>query len=165
LTTSAPLLAVINKYLIILLRYWRKCWLVFGFQQFPAFVDFKDLSDLVIDQYKNYLYLIFVIILFIGPSNIPQYKLKKWSQNHPSPTYNQINIFLQHQLGQDRPDIVGIIKWLLNTLCNRANYNVVTDNLFITDGTVRYHIRIINGKFHVHSKSAAVAKLMRETLN
>ena len=85
--------------------------------------------------------------------------------NHPSPAYNQNNILLQHQLGQNRPDIVGIIKWLLNSLCNRANYNVVTDNLFITDGTVRYHIRIINGKLHVHSKSVAVAKLMRETLN
>ena len=53
---------------------------------------------------------------------------------------------------------------VLNTLCDGATYKEIADRLFISVGTVRHHIKNIYGKLHVHSKSAAVVKALKEKL-
>ena len=54
---------------------------------------------------------------------------------------------------------------VLNTLCDGATYKEIADRLFISVGTVRHHIKNIYGKLHVHSKSAAVVKALKEKLS
>lgn len=53
---------------------------------------------------------------------------------------------------------------VLNTLCDGATYKEIADRLIISVGTVRHHIKNIYGKLHVHSKSAAVVKALKEKL-
>ncbi len=53
---------------------------------------------------------------------------------------------------------------VLNSLCDGATYKEIADRLFISVGTVRHHIKNIYGKLHVHSKSEAVAKALKEKI-
>ena len=55
-------------------------------------------------------------------------------------------------------------KDVLGQLCNGNAYREISENLFISVGTVRHHIKNIYNKLHVHSKSQAVAKAIRERL-
>ncbi len=53
---------------------------------------------------------------------------------------------------------------VLNLLCNGHSYKEIAFKLFITVGTVRHHIKNIYYKLHVHSKSEAVAKALKERI-
>lgn len=53
---------------------------------------------------------------------------------------------------------------VLTDLCNGSSYKMIADNLFISEETVRKHIKNIYRKLEVHSKSEAVAKAIRDHL-
>lgn len=53
---------------------------------------------------------------------------------------------------------------ILNALVQGNSYQAIADSLFISTNTVRYHIRNIYRKLHVHSQSEAVAKALRRGL-
>jgi DNA-binding NarL/FixJ family response regulator len=53
---------------------------------------------------------------------------------------------------------------ILAHICKGMSYKSIADNLFISQETVRSHIKHIYQKLHVHSKSEAVAKAFRERL-
>jgi DNA-binding NarL/FixJ family response regulator len=53
---------------------------------------------------------------------------------------------------------------VLDNLCKGSSYKEIAYSLFITVGTVRHHIKNIYYKLHVHSKSEAVAKALKERL-
>ncbi|MEO8447371.1 MAG: response regulator transcription factor [bacterium] len=53
---------------------------------------------------------------------------------------------------------------VLNLLCNGHSYKEIAYKLFIAVGTVRHHIKNIYYKLHVHSKSEAVAKALKERI-
>ncbi len=53
---------------------------------------------------------------------------------------------------------------VLDHLCKGNSYKEIGHNLFISVGTVRHHIKNIYYKLHVHSKSEAVAKALKERL-
>jgi DNA-binding CsgD family transcriptional regulator len=53
---------------------------------------------------------------------------------------------------------------ILQELVKGNSYKSTADHLFISVHTVRFHIRSIYEKLHVHSKSEAVAKALKEGL-
>ncbi len=53
---------------------------------------------------------------------------------------------------------------VLNQLCKGKSYRMIADTLFISEETVRRHIKNIYKKLEVRSKSEAVAKALRERL-
>ncbi len=53
---------------------------------------------------------------------------------------------------------------LLRLLIEGMNYNMIAGKLFISLDTVRNHIRHIYEKLHVHSKSQAVAKALKQNI-
>lgn len=55
-------------------------------------------------------------------------------------------------------------KDVLESLCAGNSYKEIAFKLKITVGTVRHHIKNIYAKLHVHSKSEAVAKALKEKL-
>ena len=61
-------------------------------------------------------------------------------------------------------DLTDREKDVLNSLCNGNSYKEIAFSLKITVGTVRHHIKNIYSKLHVHSKSEAVAKAIKEKL-
>ncbi len=53
---------------------------------------------------------------------------------------------------------------VLNQLCKGKSYRMIADTLFISEETVRRHIKNIYKKLEVSSKSEAVAKALKERL-
>ena len=53
---------------------------------------------------------------------------------------------------------------VLGLLVEGMNYKTIADKIFISPDTVRNHIRNIYEKLHVHSRSEAVAKAIRQNL-
>lgn len=53
---------------------------------------------------------------------------------------------------------------VLNELVKGSSYKVIAEALFISEETVRRHIKSIYRKLEVHSKSEAVAKAIKERL-
>lgn len=53
---------------------------------------------------------------------------------------------------------------VLTQLCKGMSYKMIADALFISEETVRRHIKSIYRKLEVHSKSEAVAKAIKEKL-
>ncbi|MCB0679367.1 MAG: response regulator transcription factor, partial [Saprospiraceae bacterium] len=53
---------------------------------------------------------------------------------------------------------------VLAELCQGKSYKMVADALYISQDTVRTHIRSIYRKLEVNSKSEAVAKALKERL-
>lgn len=53
---------------------------------------------------------------------------------------------------------------VLDQLCKGHSYKEIAYKLFISVGTVRHHIKNIYYKLHVHSKSEAVAKALKERI-
>ncbi len=53
---------------------------------------------------------------------------------------------------------------VLNHLCVSHSYKMIAEKLFISEETVRRHIKSIYRKLEVHSKSEAVAKALRDRL-
>ena len=53
---------------------------------------------------------------------------------------------------------------VLSNLCDGKSYRMIAESLFISEETVRRHIKNIYKKLEVHSKSEAVAKAIREKL-
>ena len=53
---------------------------------------------------------------------------------------------------------------VLTHLCKGKSYKMIADDLFISEETVRRHIKNIYRKLEVHSKSEAVAKAFKEKL-
>ena len=66
-----------------------------------------------------------------------------------------------------QPDASGLTareEEILGELVKGNSYKSTADHLFISVHTVRFHIRSIYEKLHVHSKSEAVAKALRGRL-
>lgn len=55
-------------------------------------------------------------------------------------------------------------KEILSLLVDGFNYGMIAEKLFLSLDTVRNHIRHIYEKLHVHSKSQAVAKAIKQSL-
>lgn len=55
-------------------------------------------------------------------------------------------------------------KEVLQELCQGKSYKMIADTLFISEETVRRHLKNIYRKLHVGSKSEAVAKALKERL-
>ena len=53
---------------------------------------------------------------------------------------------------------------ILRLLIDGLNYTMIAEKLFISLDTVRNHIRHIYEKLHVHSKSQAVAKALKQSI-
>jgi DNA-binding NarL/FixJ family response regulator len=53
---------------------------------------------------------------------------------------------------------------VLTLLCDGFSYKEIAYKLFISVGTIRHHIKNIYYKLHVHSKSEAVAKALKERI-
>lgn len=53
---------------------------------------------------------------------------------------------------------------VLSELCRGSGYKKIADELFISEETVRRHIKSIYKKLEVHSKSEAVAKAIKEKI-
>ncbi|NIV94894.1 response regulator [candidate division KSB1 bacterium] len=53
---------------------------------------------------------------------------------------------------------------VLGQLCKGKSYKMIGEALFISEETVRRHIKNIYRKLHVHSQTEAVAKALREKL-
>jgi DNA-binding NarL/FixJ family response regulator len=53
---------------------------------------------------------------------------------------------------------------VLTGLSNGQSYHAVAESIYVSVDTVRYHIRNIYKKLHVHSQSAAVAQALRRGL-
>lgn len=53
---------------------------------------------------------------------------------------------------------------VLTQLCRGQSYKMIAHTLFLSEQTVHFHIKNIYEKLHVHSKSEAVAKALRERL-
>lgn len=62
------------------------------------------------------------------------------------------------------PDLTNRETEVLTELCNGSSYKMIADKLFISEETVRKHIKNIYKKLEVHSKSEAVAKAIRDRL-
>ena len=62
------------------------------------------------------------------------------------------------------PELTDRESEVLTHLCDGASYKMIADNLFISEETVRKHIKNIYKKLEVHSKSEAVAKAIRDRL-
>ncbi len=55
-------------------------------------------------------------------------------------------------------------KEVLTLLCQGKSYKMIAEALFISEDTVRYHIKNVYKKLQVSSKSEAVAKALKEKL-
>ncbi len=53
---------------------------------------------------------------------------------------------------------------VLSNLAKGSSYSAIADTMCVAADTVRFHIRNIYRKLHVHSQTAAVAKAIREDL-
>ncbi|MDZ7767223.1 MAG: response regulator transcription factor [Melioribacteraceae bacterium] len=62
------------------------------------------------------------------------------------------------------PDLTKRESEVLTELCNGSSYKMIADKLFISEETVRKHLKNIYRKLEVHSKSEAVAKAIRDRL-
>ncbi|MCF8242946.1 MAG: response regulator transcription factor [Melioribacteraceae bacterium] len=62
------------------------------------------------------------------------------------------------------PDLTQRETEVLSCLVDGMSYKMIADKLFISEETVRRHIKNIYRKLEVHSKSEAVAKAIREKL-
>lgn len=62
------------------------------------------------------------------------------------------------------PELSAREKEVLAELCKGKSYKMVAESLFISQDTVRTHIRSIYRKLEVNSKSEAVAKALRDRL-
>ena len=62
------------------------------------------------------------------------------------------------------PELTNRESEVLIELCNGASYKMIADKLFISEETVRKHLKNIYRKLEVHSKSEAVAKAIRDRL-
>lgn len=62
------------------------------------------------------------------------------------------------------PELTKRESEVLTELCNGSSYKMIADKLFISEETVRKHLKNIYRKLEVHSKSEAVAKALRDRL-
>ena len=62
------------------------------------------------------------------------------------------------------PELSAREKDVLSELCKGKSYKMVAESLFISQDTVRTHIRNIYRKLEVNSKSEAVARALRDRL-
>ena len=65
---------------------------------------------------------------------------------------------------QPSPSLTQRETEVLSHLCEGESYKMIADSLFISEETVRRHIKSIYKKLEVHSKSEAVAKAIKDKL-
>jgi DNA-binding NarL/FixJ family response regulator len=77
-----------------------------------------------------------------------------------------VTLFQKSFKGADEPDVrlTDREREVLTGLSDGDSYSCIADSLCISVDTVRYHIRNIYRKLHVHSQSAAVSKAIRSGL-
>lgn len=66
--------------------------------------------------------------------------------------------------GAEPSDLTNREKDVLESLVSGNTYKEIAYNLKITVGTVRHHIKAIYRKLHVHSKSEAVVKAIKDNI-
>lgn len=65
---------------------------------------------------------------------------------------------------QPSPSLTQRETEVLSHLCDGESYKMIADSLFISQETVRRHIKSVYKKLEVHSKSEAVAKAIKDRL-
>ncbi len=71
---------------------------------------------------------------------------------------------LENKTDQEKVELTKRETEILEQLSKGLNYNVISENLFISSGTVRKHIENIYKKLHVHNKIEAVIKGRKHNL-
>jgi DNA-binding NarL/FixJ family response regulator len=82
----------------------------------------------------------------------------------PEVAHHVIQLFQNMQPAKDIDRLTPYEMRVLKLLADGNTYGRVAQNLGISVNTVRFHIRSIYEKLHVHSKSEAVAKALRHRL-
>lgn len=62
------------------------------------------------------------------------------------------------------PDLTRREKEVLEQLCQGKSYKMIADSIFVSEDTVRFHIKKIYKKLQVNSKSEAVIKALKNNL-
>lgn len=73
-----------------------------------------------------------------------------------------VNSF-NHQHNEE-PDLTRREKEVLEELCRGKSYKMIADSIFVSEDTVRFHIKKIYKKLQVNSKSEAVIKALKNNL-
>jgi DNA-binding NarL/FixJ family response regulator len=82
----------------------------------------------------------------------------------PEVAHSVIRLFQKLQPEKDVEQLTPYEMRVLQLLSNGISYANAAQNLGISVNTIRFHIRNIYEKLHVHSKSEAVAKALRNRL-
>jgi DNA-binding NarL/FixJ family response regulator len=82
----------------------------------------------------------------------------------PEVARHVIQLFQKVQPEKDAKQLTPYEVRVLKLLAQGNSYNSAAENLGISVNTIRFHIRSIYEKLHVHSKSEAVAKALRTRL-
>jgi DNA-binding NarL/FixJ family response regulator len=82
----------------------------------------------------------------------------------PEVAHHVIQLFQKVQPEKDAKQLTPYEVRVLKLLAQGNSYNSAAENLGISVNTIRFHVRSIYEKLHVHSKSEAVAKALRTRL-
>jgi DNA-binding NarL/FixJ family response regulator len=69
----------------------------------------------------------------------------------------------KHDSSQE-PELTRREKEVLEQLCKGKSYKMIADSIFVSEDTVRFHIKKIYKKLQVNSKSEAVIKALKNNL-
>lgn len=69
-----------------------------------------------------------------------------------------------NKLRKPSPDLTKREKEVLEQLCQGKSYKMIADALFISEDTVRHHLKNIYRKLQVNSKSEAVIRALKDRL-
>lgn len=64
----------------------------------------------------------------------------------------------------EEPELTRREKEVLEQLCQGKSYKMIADSIFVSEDTVRFHIKKIYKKLQVNSKSEAVIKALKNNL-
>ncbi len=64
----------------------------------------------------------------------------------------------------DEPELTRREKEVLEQLCQGKSYKMIADSIYVSEDTVRFHIKKIYKKLQVNSKSEAVIKALKNNL-
>jgi DNA-binding NarL/FixJ family response regulator len=83
-------------------------------------------------------------------------------QTRTVPTTTPVDGYTDPRQGEAEPLLTSRERDILNGLAGGNSYQALAKGLNISTDTVRFHIRNIYRKLHVHSQSEAVAKALRK---
>jgi len=83
-------------------------------------------------------------------------------QTTAEPKASPVDGYVDPRKGEEEPLLTARERDILNGLAGGNSYQALARSLNISTDTVRFHIRNIYRKLHVHSQSEAVAKALRK---